>query len=122
MQPPSAALTCSGAIAGPGPPGRYATRLTWAGSRRTGRSANMRGTSGMSRRPDVRPRPTRSNRGRVGDGDVAAIVSGAHDDPFRVLGLHEVEHTWMARTFIPGADRVSAVLFDGTKIGDLAQR
>src|SRR5262245_52432410 len=106
MRPRSAALTCSGAIAPPGPPRRYATRRTWAGSRRTGRSANMRGTSGMSRRPEVRPRPIAPGRGRAGEGDVAAIVSGAHNDPFRVLGIHEVGQTWMARTFIPGADRV----------------
>ncbi len=76
----------------------------------------------MSRRAEIKPKRKPSNGGRSSDADVAAIVSGAHEDPFRVLGLHEVEQRWIARTFIAGADRVSAALLDGSDIGNLAQR
>ena len=76
----------------------------------------------MSRPAEIKPRRKPANPGRSSDADVAAILSGAHDDPFRVLGLHEVEQRWIARTFIAGADRVSAAQLDGTNIGDLAQR
>jgi 1,4-alpha-glucan branching enzyme len=76
----------------------------------------------MSRRTEVGPAQAASDRGRASDADVAAIVSGAHDDPFRILGLHEIGQTWVARTFITGADHVSAHLLDGTPIGKLAQR
>src|SRR5580765_4549128 len=82
----------------------------------------MRGMSGMSRPAEFKPRRKTSNPSRSSDVDVAAIISGAHEDPFRVLGLHEVEQRWIARTFIPGADRVSTTLLDGSAIGDLVQR
>ena len=59
---------------------------------------------------------------RPSEDDVAAVVSGTHDDPFRVLGLHKVGRTWAARAFIAGAERVSAALIDGTTVGDLEQR
>ena len=76
----------------------------------------------MSRRAEGRQSRARSARGGVSDADVAAIVSGAHDDPFRILGLHEIERQWFARTFIAGAKRVSAALLDGTPIGALTLR
>ncbi len=64
-----------------------------------------------------------SQRRRSSETDIAAIVSGTHDDPFRVLGVHEAEpQKWVARTLIAGADRVSVTLLDGTGIGDLQQR
>jgi 1,4-alpha-glucan branching enzyme len=76
----------------------------------------------MSRRAEVKPRRRPSIRGRSSDADVAAVVAGAHEDPFRVLGLHQVDQHWIARTFIAGADRVSVTLLDGSAVGDLAQR
>jgi 1,4-alpha-glucan branching enzyme len=76
----------------------------------------------MSRRAEAKPSGASSERGGASAADVAAIVSGAHDDPFRVLGLHEIGRNWVARTFIAGADRVSAMLLDGTPVGELAQR
>ena len=54
--------------------------------------------------------------------DIAGIVSGTHDDPFAVLGLHQQGGKWMARAFIANAERVSAMLPDGTAIGDLERR
>src|SRR6266850_854007 len=122
MRPPSAASTRCGETAPHGPPRQYAIRPIWAGSRPTERSGSMRGISGMSRPAEIKPRRTPSIRGRCSDADVAAVVAGAHEDPFRVLGLHEVDRRWIARTFIAGAGRVSATLLDGTGIGDLAQR
>jgi 1,4-alpha-glucan branching enzyme len=43
-----------------------------------------------------------------------AIASGAHADPFSVLGVHAVEDGFLARVFIPGAEAASAVTLDGT--------
>ncbi|MFM9842344.1 MAG: 1,4-alpha-glucan branching protein GlgB [Dongiaceae bacterium] len=57
--------------------------------------------------------------GTVSAADVAAIVSGTHNDPFAVLGLHQVGGKWVARAFIANAERVSAKLLDGTPVGDL---
>ena len=54
--------------------------------------------------------------------DVAAIVAGTHDDPFRILGLHKVGRKWVARAFVAGAERLSAALLDGTPVGDLERR
>jgi len=49
-------------------------------------------------------------------------VSGRHEDPFAVLGLHQRGRAWVARAFVPGADRVAAVTLDGSAIGELEQR
>ncbi len=54
--------------------------------------------------------------------DIAAIVTGTHNDPFAVLGLHQQGGRWVARTFIADAERVAAALPDGTAIGDLERR
>jgi len=59
---------------------------------------------------------------RPSEADVAAVVSGTHDDPFRVLGLHKVGRKWVARAFVAGADRVRAATLDGTTIGDLERK
>ena len=76
----------------------------------------------MSRRAEPKPRRASPERGAASAADVGAIVAGAHDDPFRILGLHEIGQGWIARTFIAGADRVDATLLDGTPIGTLRQR
>ena len=49
---------------------------------------------------------------QASDSDVQAIVAGSHSDPFGVLGLHQVGDTWVARTFIPHAETVSARTLD----------
>ena len=53
--------------------------------------------------------------------DVEAIVKGQHADPFGILGLHEVDGTWVARTFIPHADTVRAYDSEGRVIGELTK-
>ncbi len=76
----------------------------------------------MSRLAEARPRSTRSTGWKASEADIAAVVAGTHDDPFAVLGLHQKGKTWVGRTFIPGADRVSAALLDGSAIGELERR
>jgi 1,4-alpha-glucan branching enzyme len=56
------------------------------------------------------------------DSDVAAVAKGQHPDPFSVLGLHELDGRWIARTFIPHAEQVTALGADGSSIGELARR
>jgi 1,4-alpha-glucan branching enzyme len=47
---------------------------------------------------------------RVSRRDVELIVQGRHDDPFAILGPHQVaEHEWEIRAFIPGADRIDVL-------------
>ena len=41
--------------------------------------------------------------------DAQAIVAGAHGDPFAVLGLHRRGRQVVLATFVPGADRVTAL-------------
>ncbi|WP_420407250.1 1,4-alpha-glucan branching protein GlgB [Hoeflea sp.] len=70
-----------------------------------------------------------TSKGTVRDADQAAmalpadqaeaIASGAHGDPFSVLGVHEAEDGFLARTFVPGAETVVALTLDGASIGDL---
>ena len=59
---------------------------------------------------------------RLSDSDVAALVSGTHDDPFARLGLQPADRGFVARAFIPGAERVTAETLDGRAIGELARR
>lgn len=54
--------------------------------------------------------------------DVDAIVSGAHGDPFSVLGLHQFGDGFHARCFLPGAERVIAVTLAGEEVGELRRR
>ncbi len=51
--------------------------------------------------------------------EIAAILSGAHANPFVVLGVHKSGSVYVARCFIPGAEEVTAMSLDGTAIGDL---
>ena len=55
-------------------------------------------------------------------GDIDAIVSGAHGDPFAVLGIHEIGKGFVARCFIPHAEAVTAFTLDGKKCGELVRR
>ena len=56
------------------------------------------------------------------ESDIKAIVAGRHSDPFGILGLHEVDGVWVARTFIPHAETVSARTLDNRILGELQQR
>ncbi|WP_126975145.1 1,4-alpha-glucan branching protein GlgB [Frigidibacter oleivorans] len=42
-----------------------------------------------------------------------AIAAGRHGDPFSVLGLHPAGPDWVLRCFVPGAERVVALMEDG---------
>jgi 1,4-alpha-glucan branching enzyme len=55
-------------------------------------------------------------------GDIARIVAGQHTDPFGVLGLHKIGPAWIARAFIPHAERLVANALDGTVLGELERR
>ena len=54
--------------------------------------------------------------------EIEAIVNGRHADPFKVLGLHTSGKSWIARAFIPGAEKVSAQTADGKDLGELIRR
>jgi 1,4-alpha-glucan branching enzyme len=54
--------------------------------------------------------------------EVEAIVEGRHADPFAILGLQQVGDIWVARTFIPFAERVVAFDLHDNRIGELALR
>jgi 1,4-alpha-glucan branching enzyme len=64
----------------------------------------------------------------AGVDDIAALTAARHDDPFRVLGLHEAPKgaqpgaaRFVIRAFVPGAETVTAFDPDGTPIADLAR-
>jgi len=59
---------------------------------------------------------------RAADGAIQAIVAGTHSDPFAVLGLQESENGYVARCFIPHAERVRAFTLDGREVGTLTRR
>ncbi|MGN6489628.1 MAG: 1,4-alpha-glucan branching enzyme, partial [Devosia sp.] len=59
---------------------------------------------------------------QAAESDIKAIVAGRHSDPFGVLGLHEVGGVWVARTFIPHAETVSARTLDNRILGELNRR
>ncbi len=76
----------------------------------------------MSPRAEKTARKKAVAAGTASAADIAAIVSGTHNDPFAVLGLHQQGGKWVARTFIANAERVSATLLDGTPAGKLERR
>jgi 1,4-alpha-glucan branching enzyme len=53
---------------------------------------------------------------------IARILEGRHDDPFAILGLHEVGGEWIARAYIPYAETLEARTLDGKAVGTLALR
>jgi 1,4-alpha-glucan branching enzyme len=67
-------------------------------------------------------RRMRKPHGSAADSDIAAIVAGAHADPFAVLGVHEAGRGFVARCFIPHAETVTAFTLDGTLAGELGRR
>ncbi|HVW91226.1 MAG TPA: 1,4-alpha-glucan branching protein GlgB [Devosia sp.] len=55
-------------------------------------------------------------------GDVEAIIKGRHENPFGVLGLQQVDGQWIARAFVPHAERLEAFDRDGNPLGVLNLR
>ncbi|WP_332716502.1 1,4-alpha-glucan branching protein GlgB [Pelagibacterium mangrovi] len=53
---------------------------------------------------------------------IARILEGRHDDPFAILGLHEVGGEWIARAYIPYAETLEVRTLDGKAVGALALR
>ncbi|WP_438620739.1 1,4-alpha-glucan branching protein GlgB [Neoaquamicrobium sediminum] len=55
-------------------------------------------------------------------GDIDAVVSGSHGNPFAVLGVHEGEKGLLARCFIPHAESVTAFTLAGKRAAELLRR
>ena len=56
------------------------------------------------------------------EGDIDAVVSGSHGNPFAVLGVHEGEKGLLARCFIPHAESVEAFTLSGKPASALKRR
>lgn len=54
-------------------------------------------------------------------GEIDALVSGMHNNPFQTLGLHKIANKMVARAFILGAQTLEAFDKDGNSLGDLKQ-
>ena len=54
--------------------------------------------------------------------DIDAIVSGAHRNPFALLGLHKQGKQWIGRAFVPGADLLEVATLAGKAVGNLERR
>ncbi|WP_029040739.1 1,4-alpha-glucan branching protein GlgB [Cucumibacter marinus] len=59
---------------------------------------------------------------RSADSEIIKVVSGEHNDPFAVLGLHEVEGGFVTRAFVPHAQTLEARRMDGKSLGELTRR
>src|SRR5581483_8787549 len=59
---------------------------------------------------------------QLGDGEIAALVSGTHDNPFGRLGLQPAGNGFVVRAFVPGADTLTVATLDGKPLGALARR
>ncbi|MGF0539235.1 1,4-alpha-glucan branching protein GlgB [Agrobacterium sp. ES01] len=57
---------------------------------------------------------------KIAPEEIEAIVKGEHSDQFAVLGVHESGSGYVARCFIPDAEKVTVYKLDGTAIGELA--
>ncbi|WP_425533424.1 GlgB N-terminal domain-containing protein, partial [Xanthomonas oryzae] len=49
-------------------------------------------------------------------GVIRALAEARHGDAFAVLGAHRTDTGRVLRTYLPGAERISAVLDDGQTI------
>ncbi len=54
--------------------------------------------------------------------EIESVVSGRHGDPFKLLGIHKIGRSWIARAFVPGAETLSALSLDGKPLGKLERR
>src|SRR5690606_27630482 len=53
---------------------------------------------------------------------IGLIVGGQHDDPFAILGPHDVDGGWIVRAFVPFAETLEAHTLDGKPLGALERR
>ncbi|PSJ61397.1 1,4-alpha-glucan branching protein GlgB [Pseudaminobacter soli (ex Li et al. 2025)] len=60
--------------------------------------------------------------GAASAADVRAIVAGTHGDPFAVLGIQQADKAFVARSFIPHAECVTAFTLAGKEVGALVRR
>ena len=60
--------------------------------------------------------------GLASAGAISAIVAGTHGDPFAVLGVQQAGKGFVARSFIPHAQEVTAHTLDGRPVGELSRR
>jgi 1,4-alpha-glucan branching enzyme len=58
----------------------------------------------------------------TGAAAMAAIVHGSHGDPFSVLGLHKAGKQWIARAFVPGAEKIIVESLGGQSLGSIEKR
>ena len=54
--------------------------------------------------------------------DIEAVISGAHRNPFGLLGLHKSGKEWIVRAFVPGADLLEVQTLGGKALGELPRR
>jgi 1,4-alpha-glucan branching enzyme len=54
--------------------------------------------------------------------EVRQIIAGQYANPFAILGLQQPHGIWVARTFIPHAQKVVAFSRDGKPLGELQRR
>ncbi|MBC8038755.1 MAG: 1,4-alpha-glucan branching protein GlgB, partial [Rhizobiales bacterium] len=59
---------------------------------------------------------------KTGGAEIEGVVSGRHGDPFKLLGLHKIGRSWIARAFVPSADTLTATSLDGAALGQLERR
>ena len=59
---------------------------------------------------------------RLPESDIEAIVSGQHDDPFSILGLHQYGTLFIARAFVSGARKIEVETLEGRSLGSLTLR
>jgi 1,4-alpha-glucan branching enzyme len=64
-----------------------------------------------------RPRATGETDGLARVSDVSAVVAGTHGDPFAVLGVQQAGKGFVARSFIPHAEEVTAFTLAGKGAG-----
>ena len=65
---------------------------------------------------------TKARPFEAASGDVEAIVAGVHGDPFAVLGVQEAVNGFIARCFVPHADKATAFTLEGKEVGTLTRR
>lgn len=56
-------------------------------------------------------------------GEIAALAAADHADPFRILGMHEVDGAVIVRALLPDADRVAVIdTASGSEVAELTCR
>ena len=61
------------------------------------------------------------NPSLLSDDDYFPLIESRHSDPFRILGLHEVDGKWIARAWLPCAVKIEIVSEEGSQRWNLAQ-